>query len=249
MTARMAAAVDDLSGGRLMLGLGAGWQQREHTNYGLELLDLRQRFDRFGEGLHIISQLLHEDRALEFSGQHFRLKEARLLPRPQRPKGPPIMIGGNGPLRTLPLAARYADEWNGLFLNVDGFGRANDRLNDLLDHEGRDRASVRRSVTTIALLASGARDMATRIEKAGAAAPPGTVWNETLRAIDGRTSAQLRDEEGWLAGDADAISEQLQRLSEAGVDGVIVQWLDQEDLDGLEELAAAILPSDKEAGV
>ena len=101
MTTRMAAAVDDLSGGRLTLGVGAGWQEREHANYGWELLDVPERFARFEEGLRIIHHLLHEDAPLDFEGVYYRLREAVLLPRPQRPGGPPILIGGNGPQRTL----------------------------------------------------------------------------------------------------------------------------------------------------
>jgi alkanesulfonate monooxygenase SsuD/methylene tetrahydromethanopterin reductase-like flavin-dependent oxidoreductase (luciferase family) len=103
LTARMAAAVDDLSGGRLVLGLGAGWQVREHTNYGFDLLELPERFDRFEEGLEVVTRLLHSDTPVDFQGKYFRLVEGILLPRPQRPGGPPILIGGRGPQRTLSL--------------------------------------------------------------------------------------------------------------------------------------------------
>lgn len=112
LTARMASAVDDLSGGRMALGLGAGWQEREHRNYGWDLLDIPDRFDRFEEGLEVVTRLLKSDEPVDFSGRYFRLNEAILLPRPRRSGGPPIIVGGNGPRRTLPLAARYAEEWN-----------------------------------------------------------------------------------------------------------------------------------------
>jgi F420-dependent oxidoreductase-like protein len=105
MTARVAAAVDDLSGGRLQLGLGAGWQEREHTNFGMDLLELGPRFTRFTEALEVISSLLKSDEPVSFIGEYYQLREAILLPRPQRPGGPPIIIGGNGPQRTLPLVA------------------------------------------------------------------------------------------------------------------------------------------------
>ena len=75
MTARMAAAVDDLSGGRLVLGLGAGWQEREHTNYGWDLLDVDGRFARFEEGLEVITRLLRSDTPVDFSGVYFKLHE------------------------------------------------------------------------------------------------------------------------------------------------------------------------------
>src|SRR5512139_1477925 len=108
MTARMAAAVDDLSGGRLVLGLGAGWQEREHTNYGWNLLDMDGRFARFQEGLEVITRLLRSDAPVNYSGVYYNIKGGILLPRPSRPGGPPILIGGNGMRRTLPLVARYA---------------------------------------------------------------------------------------------------------------------------------------------
>ena len=87
MTARMASAVDDLSGGRLILGVGAGWQEREHANYSWDLLDIPGRFSRFEEGLQIISRLLHSDVPIAHNGHHYNLNEAILLPRPQRPGG------------------------------------------------------------------------------------------------------------------------------------------------------------------
>lgn len=88
MTARM-AAVDDLSGGRMTLGLGAGWQAREHRNYSWELPDVRERFRRFEEGLEVVTRLLSSEEPVDFSGRYYRLHETILLPRPQRPGGPP----------------------------------------------------------------------------------------------------------------------------------------------------------------
>ena len=104
--ARMAAAVDDLSGSRLTLGLGAGWQKREHQNFGWDLLPIAERFDRFEEGLQVITQLLKSETPIDFNGKYYQLNQAILLPRPQRPGDLPILIGGNGPKRTfrwLPL--------------------------------------------------------------------------------------------------------------------------------------------------
>ncbi len=144
----LAAAVDDLSNGRLTLGLGAGWQEREHTNYGWDLLDMNGRFARFEEGLHIISHLLQQNAPLDFDGRYYQLHEAVLPPRPQRPGGPLILIGGNGPRRTLPLAVQFASEWNGVFLNPARFRERNEKLNELLAANGRAPEEVRRSLMT-----------------------------------------------------------------------------------------------------
>src|SRR5204863_5509538 len=87
-TARMGKDVDDLSGGRLVLGVGAGWQAREHRNFGFELLEVGERMDRFEEGVEVISRLLRSDTPVNYAGHYYQLHDAILLPRPQRPGGP-----------------------------------------------------------------------------------------------------------------------------------------------------------------
>mgnify|MGYP000954965086 CR=1 FL=1 len=221
MTARMATAVDDLSGGRLTLGLGAGWQEREHTNYGWDLLDVQRRFRRFEEGLQIIEHLLHDERPLDFDGMFYHLREAVLLPRPARAGGPPLLIGGNGEKRTLPLAARYASEWNAVYTPPARYRLLTSRLDDLLAAAGRPRASVRRSLMTG--LYFGQDDAAVR------------------RRLKGRPADELR-QRGAVVGTAGAAVEQLGRLAEAGVQRLMLQWLDLDDLDGLSAFANSVLP-------
>ncbi|HXF82460.1 MAG TPA: TIGR03560 family F420-dependent LLM class oxidoreductase [bacterium] len=222
MTARMAVAVDELSGGRLVLGLGAGWQEREHTNYGFELLDLRSRLDRFEESLQIISALFASDEPLTFSGTYWRLREAVLRPRP-RPGGPPLLVGGNGPRRTLPLAARYAAEWNGTAQSPEGFARLTARLEALLARAGRPPGAVRRSVMVGVVFGRTPAEVADRLARRG------------------RSRHELRAR-GVLVGVAEEIVEQLRALEAAGAQQVMLQWLDLDDLDGLRALAEGVLP-------
>jgi F420-dependent oxidoreductase-like protein len=222
MTARMAAAVDDLSGGRLTLGLGAGWQEREHHNYGWELLDVPARFKRFEEGLEVVSRLLQSDEPLNFQGEYYRVHEAVLLPRPSRPGGPPILVGGNGPQRTLPLAARYASEWNGVFLTPARFSDLSSRLDELLVANGRQPEAVRRSLMMGTIFG---RDQATLEKK---------LSSRTLSADELR-------ERGLIVGTGSEFVEQLGRLADAGVQRVMLQWLDLDDMEGLEAMAAAVL--------
>ena len=144
MTLRQAAAVDSLSRGRLVLGLGAGWQEREHRNYGIPFYDWKTRFTLFTEALEITRKLLDQTTPVTFEGQQISVKDAVLLPRP--PRRMPILIGGNGPKRTLPLAARYADEWNAVFVQTDEFVQRNQRLSELIDAEGRAQSAVKRSL-------------------------------------------------------------------------------------------------------
>jgi F420-dependent oxidoreductase-like protein len=221
MTARMAGAVDDLSGGRLTLGLGAGWQEREHRNYGWDLLDVPERFARFEEGLRIIEHLLRNDAPLNFEGVYYQLHEAVLLPRPQRPGGPPLLIGGNGPRRTLPLVARYADEWNGVYIGPARYAELNETLNGLLVAAGREPGSVRRSLM------------------AGCVFGRDTAEAERKLAGRNRTAAEMH-ERGVAVGTGEEIAAQLDAWAGAGVQRIMLQWLELDNLDGLEALAAAI---------
>jgi F420-dependent oxidoreductase-like protein len=108
--ANIAAAVDNISNGRLLLGLGAGWQENEHEAYGLELGSIKERLDRFEEAVHVIHSLTREDRT-NFSGKYFKLVAAPNQPAPVQAKLP-LLIGGSGEKRTLKIAAQFADEWN-----------------------------------------------------------------------------------------------------------------------------------------
>lgn len=220
-TARMAKDVDDLSGGRLVLGVGAGWQEREHTNFGYDLLDVEGRFARFEEGLEVITRLLQSDKPVSFTGDFYRLQDAILLPRPARPGGPPLLIGGNGERRTLPLVARFADEWNGVFVTAARYAELNVKLDELLAQAGRAPQSVRRSLMTEVVF--------------------GRSDGEVQAKLDGQTVADLKAD-GVIVGTASAVQEQLAALKEAGAQRVMLQWLDLDDLDGLEAFARAVLP-------
>ncbi|MCZ6888974.1 MAG: TIGR03560 family F420-dependent LLM class oxidoreductase [Gammaproteobacteria bacterium] len=144
MTVRQAAAVDDLSDGRLVLGLGAGWQEREHSNYGIPFHDFKTRFAQFTDALEITSRLFGSADPVTFEGEHISVRDAVLLPRPARKT--PILIGGNGPKRTVPLAARYADEWNGVYVDVDTYRERSALLDGLLQDGGRKPSDVKRSL-------------------------------------------------------------------------------------------------------
>ncbi len=225
MLARMASAVDDLSGGRLTLGMGAGWQIREHNNYGWDLLDVPARMSRLEEGLEVVTRLLNSDQPVDYEGEFYRLKEAILLPRPQRAGGPPVLIGGNGPRRTLPLAARYADEWNGVFISPAKYAERNKQLDRLLVKEGRQPKDVRRSIMVGTLFGRDKAEVESRIPS----------WAK------GKYSLSELREMGVLAGTASEISEQISEFEEAGAQRLMLQWLDIDDLDGLRALAEGML--------
>ena len=220
-TARMASAVDDLSSGRLTLGLGAGWQDREHHLFGFDLLEPKSRFDRFEEGMEVVSRLLQSDEPLTFEGRYFQIRGASLLPRPQRRGGPRILVGGAGK-RTLANVVRYAVEWNCVMETATDFSRLNQHLNEILTTAGREPESVRRSMMTNCIF--GKDDMALK-EKI---------------AARGRTLEQLQ-KRGVVVGSRDEVLGQLQELEQAGLQRIMLQWLDLDDLDGIEALAKAVL--------
>lgn len=219
MLARAAQQIDDLSGGRLTLGIGAGWQEREHTMFGYDLLDLDRRFARFEESLHVVRGLLHSDAPVSFHGEFYQLREATLLPRPQRRV--PLLIGGNGPKRTLPLAARFADEWNAVFAPTSVLAERNQQLDELLRQNNRQPGDLRRSLMTG--LFYGVDDAAIQ------------------RKLGGRSADEVRAR-GGVVGPASAVVEQLGQIAETGMQRVMLQWLDLDDLDGLEALGRDVLP-------
>jgi F420-dependent oxidoreductase-like protein len=220
ITAWQASAVDNLAGGRLRLGLGAGWHEEEHDTFGFDLLDTDSRFARFEEGLEVVTRLLRSEEPVSFDGEFYRLRDALILPRSPRPGGVPVVIGGNGALRTLPLAARYADEWNAVYLTADEFAKLDARLDELLDEAGRAPDAVRRTLMT-------------RV-----------VFGRTQADVERKLDGTKRDlvPAGVLVGTEGEIVERLGGLAEAGVQRVMAQWLEVDDTDALEAMAHSVLP-------
>lgn len=139
VTAAMASSLDIVSGGRLELGLGAGWYEMESEAYGIELGTVNERMTRFEEGTEVIHRLLTEE-TTDFDGQFYQLSEARNEPKPVQKPHPPIAIGGKGEKRTLRLAARYASMWDAMFIgdDLDEWKRLHEILLGHCDDVGRD---------------------------------------------------------------------------------------------------------------
>ncbi len=223
LTARMGAQIDDLSGGRLVLGLGMGWHEREHRQYGIPFYDVPTRHAMFEDALEITRRLFSTEEPVRFQGQHFALNGAVLLPRPARAGGPPILVGGNGMNKTLPLAARYADEWNGVHISPNDYRIRIARLDELLDALGRPRDAVKRSIMVQGVIGSTEAEVKDRLGSSPEAPEKLVDWNR-------------------VAGTPAQVVDQIGRYSEAGVQRIMLMWREQTDMAGLELLARDVLP-------
>ena len=145
--AKQAATVDHISGGRCVLGIGAGWQENEHLAYGIDYPSVKGRLDRLDEACAVITSLLRTERTT-FAGEHYRLQDAPLAPKPVNPRLP-LLVGGGGEQRTLRIAARYADEWN-IWGTPELLAQKGAVLDRHCETIGRDPAEISRSA--IALL-------------------------------------------------------------------------------------------------
>jgi alkanesulfonate monooxygenase SsuD/methylene tetrahydromethanopterin reductase-like flavin-dependent oxidoreductase (luciferase family) len=193
--------------------------------FGYRLLDVPGRLARFAEGVEITSLLLRSETPVSYDGTYYHLREARLLPRPQRPGGPPLVIGGGRAV--LPLVARYADEWNVGFVNPAQYVALNGRLDQLLAEQGREPGAVRRSVMLGVVFGRGEEAVRTH------AAQRARDWGVTEDALPSQ---------GFVVGQGGAIAEQLRAYADAGAQRVMLQWLDMDDIDGLASLARDVLP-------
>ena len=147
---RMSAQIDALSGGRFVCGLGAGWNEEEHTAYGLPFPAVGERFDRLENAIQLMQALWTQSPATH-DGAFFSLKEADCLPRPASGR-PPLLLGGTGEKRTLKLVAQYADEWNATRLTVTDLAHKNEVLAAHCENVGRDPGTIRRSMMTFGVI-------------------------------------------------------------------------------------------------
>ncbi|WP_101784273.1 LLM class F420-dependent oxidoreductase [Nonomuraea indica] len=213
------AQVDQMSGGRVELGLGTGWFDAEHTAYGIPFPPVGERFARFEEQLEIIQGLWTAQGPYSFEGSYYRLADSPALPKPaQRPR-PPIIIGGFGAARTPRLAAAYADEYNVPFRTLPDTGAAFDRVRRAAQDTGR--TIILSAAQTVCV----GRDAA-ELERRAAAI--GTGLDE-LHA-------------NGLAGTPGEVVEKLGELAKLGAERVYLQVMDLSDLEQLELIAAEVLP-------
>ncbi len=218
------AQIDQMSGGRIEFGLGAGWFEAEHTAYGIPFPSLRERFDRLEEQLAIITGLWEapEGETFSFEGTHYQLTDSPALPKPaQRPR-PPVLVGGAGTRRTPRLAARFADEFNMPFHTVEDSAAGFARVREACAAAGRSPSSMVYSVAHT--VCCGKDDAEFRRRAAAIGREP-----ENMRATG-------------ISGTPGEVAAKIAEFAEIGADRVYLQVLDLHDLDHLALIASDVMP-------
>ncbi len=218
------AGVDQMSGGRVELGLGAGWFEDEHDAYGIAFPDVGGRFDRLEEQLEIVTGLWETPagETFSFAGSHYSLTDSPALPKPVQSPRPPVIVGGAGKRRTPALAARYAQEFNSAFQDPGDVPGMFERVREACRTEGRDPETL---LLSAAWTVACGRDEAEVRRRADAA---------------GQDPQAMRDRQ--LGGTPAEVVDRLGRLAEAGGSRAYLQVLDLSDLDHLELIAAEVAP-------
>ena len=217
LLANVAATVDHISGGRIELGLGAGWMEREHRAYGFPFPETSERLARFAEQLEIVHRLWSDER-VDFRGAYYALEDAPAQPKPVQDPHPPIIVGGSGTRGTAQPAARFADEYNTPFASPEDFARIRAKVEQACTETGR---TLRYSLMTGCLIGE-TRDDAL----------------ERARRLYGRTQRDA-DLDSWLDGYAqraligsvDEVAERLREYERAGCERVMLQHLLHDDLE------------------
>lgn len=220
------AQVDEMSGGRLEFGIGAGWFEAEHTGYAIPFPSVRERFERLTEQLHILTGLwtTPQGETFDYSGAHYTVVSSPALPKPAQTPHPPIIIGGTGAKRTPALAAQFAAEFNVPFVPLDVATTQIDRVRTALADAGR---SVDSMTFSAAFVVCAGRDEAEIARRASAI---------------GREVDELRSNSP-LVGTPAEIADKLTGYTDAGIERVYLQLLDMSDLDHLEFFAREVVPA------
>jgi F420-dependent oxidoreductase-like protein len=218
------AQIDQMSGGRIELGLGSGWFEAEHRAYGITFPEIGARYDLLAEQLAIIDGLWRTPAGerFTFAGEHYQLTDSPALPKPAQSPRVPIILGGRGKKRSATLAARYADEYNVGFSSVDSTAEVFDRVRAAVSEAGRDpRSMAYSSALTVCL---GTDDAAV----------------ERRADAIGTKVSELRD--SGLAGSPDEVVDKIGRYAGLGATTMYLQVMDLTDLAHLELIASRVLP-------
>ena len=224
--ARNAATADEISGGRVTLGLGAGWMEREHEAYGITFATARERVAHFGEQLEIAFRLFRED-GVDFSGDYYTLQNAPGLKRPKLP----ILVGGSVKPGTVEPAVHFADEYNTFFVTTDEARTRRQALDDACERAGRDPATLRYSLMAPLVVGRDDRQVQASARRVG----------ERF----GRDPQQVLERYGEFGpvGTVEQVIERLKQMEEIGYERVMLQHLAHQDLDTVAMIGRELAPA------
>jgi F420-dependent oxidoreductase-like protein len=221
LLANAAATADHVSGGRIELGLGAGWMEREHRAYGFPFPETRVRVEMLAEQVEIVHRLWTEER-VDFRGRHYTLEDAPAQPRPVQQPRPPLLVGGGGRRGTVEPALRFADEYNTPFVSPEEAAVIRDKTRPL-----------RFSVMTGFLVGETREEMRERADQLYARRPREQSFDEWLAAYSARS----------IAGSLEEVAEQLRGYEHAGCDRVMLQHLLHTDLEPVRLIGRELAPA------
>ena len=224
--ARSAATADEIAGGRVTLGMGAGWMEREHDAYGFEFGTTRERVARLGEQIEIVHGLLHEER-VDFEGTYYKLEDAPGLDRPELP----ILVGGSAKPGTAEPAVRFADEYNALFGTLEEARQRKQALDEACERSGRDPSTLRYSLMAPCVIGRNEQEVSESAQRIG--------------ARFGRSPEDVLErnrEHGPVGTIAEAV-ERLKQIEEIGYERVMLQHLVHDDLDTVALIGRELAPA------
>ena len=230
--ARTVATVDHISGGRVELGLGAGWYELEHRAHGFAFEEHEARVARFAEQLEIVHRQWTED-AFDHAGRFYELEDCRARPKPLQVPRPPLIVGGAARAGTLAPAVRFADEYNTPLASLETCRQRRARVVEACERAGRDPRTLTFSLMTTCIVGA---DLAGLLERAR------RVMRVT--GAQGDPAAFLAEApDAWIAGTVDEVVERLGDLESAGVERVMLQHLAHDDLESVALLGERVVPA------
>jgi alkanesulfonate monooxygenase SsuD/methylene tetrahydromethanopterin reductase-like flavin-dependent oxidoreductase (luciferase family) len=224
--ARNAATADEVSGGRVTVGMGAGWMEREHDAYGFEFRTARERVARFAEQLQIVHGLLRQD-SVNFDGRYYRLHDAPGLRRPRLP----ILVGGSARPGTAGPAVRFADEYNTLFATNDELRERKRTLDETCERVGRDPATLRHSVMAPCVIGTSDEDVRASAQRVGE-----RFGRDADTVLD-------RYRAFGAVGTIDRVTERLREIEALGYERVMLQHLVHDDLETVALIGRELVPA------
>jgi F420-dependent oxidoreductase-like protein len=232
VVAKCATTVDHVSGGRVELGLGAGWMEDEHRAYGFDFPPIAERVEMLAEQVEIVHRLWEDDR-LTFEGRHYRYDGARGIPKPVQRPHPPLIVGGAARRGTVEPAVRWADEYDTTFVSPEECERRRRRLDEACERAGRDPATLRFSLMTNVIVGADRDELRARARPVMA-----------MTGADGDPDEWLADRrDRTIVGTTEEVVERIREYEAAGVERLFAQHLDHADVGMVELLGREVAPA------